>query len=134
MRRSRKHASTKTLFVDTMIPTISTESFLLTGKTRRVAFLPTNAVSSTAAENILFRHGVRSCDTTSALLTQGKMKPLKPFVKKRYIFDVDKLFTDSNATPEMISTAGKRSLASYIVGQMYLRRTQDVYFVLEVSL
>lgn len=116
MRRSRKHASTNTLFDETMIPTISTESFLLTEKTRKVAFSPTNAVSSTAVENILFRHGVRGCYTTSALFTQGKMKPLKTFVKKPYVFDVDKLFKASNATQEMISAAGKRSLASYIVG------------------
>ncbi|KAJ8871917.1 hypothetical protein PR048_028257 [Dryococelus australis] len=60
-------------------------------------FSPTNAASSTVAENILFLHAMSGCDTTSA---------------NPHIADVVKVFKDSNATQEMVAAAGERFLVS----------------------
>ncbi|KAJ8884518.1 hypothetical protein PR048_016375 [Dryococelus australis] len=58
-------------------------------------FSPTNAVSLTVVGNILFLHATSSCDTTSALFMQGKMKFLEALVSNPHDADVVKVFKDS---------------------------------------
>lgn len=71
---------------------------------------------------------MRGCGATSALL-KGKMKVYRILMKNLYFYDFE-VFSDSDATQEMIALAGERFLVSlYNYNGNNLLSTEHLRFI-----
>ncbi|KAJ8894166.1 hypothetical protein PR048_006776 [Dryococelus australis] len=84
---------------------------------------PTNAVSSTVAENILFLYAMSGCDITSAMFVQGKIKFLKTLEKNQHIVMMLKYSKTRMLLRGWLQLLGNVCLShcKAIVGRMCLR-------------
>jgi hypothetical protein len=96
------------------------------GKISQQIYSTKSIIDKTVADHILFLHAFSGCDTTSALVNQGKMKFINVLRKNPDLNEIIQVFKNPNVDPEIIAKAGERVLELYSYSNVKSKKSMSL--------